>query len=98
MVFNAIDRGIVEQLFDKSISNVKTSVNVARDEMFKNGLYDKDGNDLALGFEIGIIHASFIAGFPMRNGRPLNSEEVKELFRITKEHLGRLKEAIFQCG
>ena len=98
MIFNAFDRGVLEQLFDGSVSGMKTNVDVARDEMFKNMLNDKDGVDLALGFAIGTLHTSFIVGFRQRNGRSLNHDEIMELMSITKSHLGKLKEAIFQCG
>jgi len=98
MVLTAFDRRILEQLFDESILSMKHDVDVARDEMFENILNDKDGADLALGFAIGTIHTSFIVGFRQRNGRSLNHDELIELMYITKNHLGQLKEAIFQCG
>jgi len=98
MVFNTFDRGVLEQLFEQSVSGMKKNVEVARDEMFKNVLNDKDGMDLALGISLGMIHTSFTVGFKQRNGRYLNSEETTELMTITKDHLPKLKEAIFQCG
>jgi len=98
MVLTAFDRGILQQLFDESVLSMKLDVGVARDEMFKNILNDKDGADLALGFAIGTIHTSFIIEFRRRNGRSLNHDELMELMYITKNHLGQLKEAIFQCG
>jgi len=98
MVLNAFDRRILEQLFDESVLSMKLDVGVARDEMFENILNDKDGADLALGFAIGTIHTSFIIEFRRRNGRSLNRDELTELMYITKNHLGQLKEAIFQCG
>jgi len=98
MVLNAFDRRVLEQLFDESVVNMKLDVDVARNKMFENILNDKDGVDLALGFAIGTIHTSFIVGFRQRNGRTLNQDESMELMYITKNHLGQLKEAIFQCG
>jgi len=98
MVLTAFDRGALEQLFDESVLNMKLDVDVARNEMFENILNDKDGVDLALGFAIGTIHTAFIVGFRQRNGRSLNHDELMELMHITKNHLGQLKEAIFQCG
>ncbi len=98
MVLTAFDRGVLEQLFDESVLNMKLDVDVARNEMFENILNDKDGVDLALGFAIGTIHTSFIVGFRQRNGRSLNHDELMELMYITKNHLGQIKEAIFQCG
>ena len=98
MVLTAFDRGILEQLFDESVLSMKLDVDVARNEMFENILNDKDGVDLALGFAIGRIHTSFIVGFRQRNCRSLNHDELMELMNITKNHLGQLKEAIFQCG
>ena len=97
MVLTAFDKGILEQLFDESVLGIKRDVDVARDEMFENILNDKDGTDLALGFAIGTIHTSFITGFRRRNGRSLNHDELMELMHITKNHLDKLKEAIFQC-
>ena len=98
MVLNAFDKGVLEQLFDESVSHMKLDVDVARNEMFENILNDKDGGDLALGFAIGTIHTAFIVGFRQRNGRSLNQDESMELMHITKNHLSILKEAIFQCG
>jgi len=98
MVLNAFDKRVLEQLFDESVLHMKIDVVVARDEIFENILNDKDGADLALGFAIGTIHTAFIVGFRQRNGRSLNHDESMELMRITKNHLGQLKEAIFQCG
>jgi len=71
---------------------------VARDEKFRSGLNDKNGDDLALGLAIGNIHTVFFIGFRQRNGRILNSQEMDELFRITFNKIPQLKEAIFQCG
>ncbi len=98
MIFNEFDRGVLENLFEISIRDMEINVDVARDEMFRSVLNDKDGVDLALGIVIGTIHTLFISGFKLRNGRKLNSEENIELFRITKSKLGQLREAIFQCG
>ena len=97
MIFNEFDRGVLENLFEISIRDMEINVDVARDEMFRSVLNDKDGVDLALGIVIGTIHTLFISGFKLRNGRKLNSEENIELFRITKSKLGQLREAIFQC-
>jgi len=98
MIFNKFDRGVLENLFKISIRDMEINVDVARDEMFRSVLNDKDGVDLALGIVIGTIHTLFISGFKLRTGRKLNSEENIELFRITKSKLGQLREAIFQCG
>jgi len=98
MVLTGFDRGVLEQLFDESLLSMKLDVDVARNEMFKNILNDKDGADLALGFAIGTIHTAFIIEFRRRSGRSLNHDELMEMMDITKNHLAQLKEAIFQCG
>ena len=98
MVFNQADHQILEQLFNYSISDMKPIIGVARDEKFRSGLNDKNGDDLALGLVIGNIHTSFYAGFKQRNGRTLDSQEIEELFSITFSKIPQLKEAIFQCG
>ena len=98
MIFNEFDRGVLENLFESGIRDMEINVDVARDEMFRSVLNDKDGVDLALGIVIGTIYTSFISGFKLRNGRKLNLEENIELLRITKSKLGQLREAIFQCG
>ena len=98
MIFNTFDRGVLENLFEVSIRDMEVNVDVARDEMFRSVLNDKDGVDLALGIVLGTIHTAFIAGFNTRNGRKMTSEEKNELWKITKTKLGQLREAIFQCG
>ncbi len=98
MVLTCFDRRVLEQLFDESVLSMKLDVDVARNEMFKNILNDKDGADLALGFAIGTIHTAFIIEFRRRSGRSLNHDELMEMMDITKNHLAQLKEAIFQCG
>lgn len=98
MVFEAFDRGVLEQLFENSISHMKTTVDLTRDQIFRNVLNDKDGVDLALGLELGVIHTSFMTGFKQRHNRSLNSDEKSELLKITQSKLGQLKEAIFKCG
>ena len=98
MTFSVIDRGILEELFNFSISDMKTVVELTRDDIFHNILNDKDGVDLALGLSLGNIHTSFIVGFRQRKGRILDSGERKELLGITLSKLPQLKEAIFQCG
>ena len=98
MIFNTFDRGVLENLFEISIRDMEINVDVARDEVFRSVLNDKDGVDLALGIALGTIHTSFIAGFRQRNGRKMTSEEKNELWKITETKLGQLREAIFQCG
>ena len=52
MIFNEFDRGVLENLFEISIRDMEINVDVARDEMFRSVLNDKDGVDLALGIVI----------------------------------------------
>jgi len=98
MLFEALDREVLEKLFDYSITNMKTNVKIARNEIFRNILNDKDGVDLALGLTLGIIHMSFMDGFKLRHNRVLNPAENEELLTITGSKLKQLKEAIFKCG
>lgn len=98
MSFEASEREVLEKLFDYAIANVKTNVKIARNEIFRNSLNDKDGVDLALGLTLGIIHMSFMDGFQSRHHRTLNHEENEELLVITGSKLKQLKEAIFKCG
>lgn len=98
MPFEASDREILEKLFDYAIANVKTNVKIARNQIFRNSLNDKDGVDLALGLTLGIIHFSFMDGFQSRHNRTLNHDENEELLVITGSKLKQLKEAIFKCG
>ncbi len=98
MPFETSDKAVLEKLFDYAITNIKTSVKTARNEIFRDALNDKDGVDLALGLTLGILHMSFMEGFESRHNRTLNHEENEELLVITGTKLRQLKEAIFKCG
>ena len=99
MIFNAVDRGVLENLFEVSIKNMKINVDVAREKMFHVVLNDKDGVDLALGMVIGTIHTSFIAGFRQRNGRKMTTEGKKcRQCGSSNVHVSQINRICMDCG
>ena len=98
MVLNPTQRGILEQLIDHTVKDMRVTVEFVRGDRYSKILKDKNGDDFVLGFVYGRIDSTFKATFVATQNRLLSTEELLEIENIIYNRMDELKEAIFRCG
>ena len=98
MALSSFDRGILNQIIDNIVKDIRSVVEFARIPELRSMFKDRDGFDFSLGVAVTEINMAFIAGFKKRNERELNKEEKAELFNFFGTRIYEIKEAIFKCG
>ena len=98
MVLNPADRGILEQLIDQAVKDMRMTVQFVRSDRYSKIIKDKNGEDFILGFVFGRIDTTFKATFITTQDRILSKQEILEVENIIYNRIHELKEAIFKCG
>ena len=98
MALSSFDRGILNQIIDNIVKDIRSVVEFARIPELRSMFKDRDGFDFSLGVAVTEINMMFVEGFKLRNKRELNKEEKAELFNFFGTRMYEIKEAIFKCG
>ena len=98
MVLDPTQRGILEQLIDQAVKDMRMTVEFVRWDRYSKILKDKNAEDFILGFVYGRIDTTFKATFIATQDRILSKEEMLEVENTIYNRIDELKEAIFKCG
>ena len=98
MALSNEERGYLEKRIDKSIKEIKSTIEIARTENNRKEWQIQNDGDFALGWEMGVIFDNFALYITnSRQSRP-DDEDIEQAVQIVTKRVREIKEAIFKCG
>jgi len=98
MALSNDERGYLEKRIDKSINEVKGTIEIARTENNRKEWQIQNDGDFALGWEMGVIFDNFALYLTMSRQRNPEQEDIEQAVQIITKRVREIKEAIFKCG
>jgi hypothetical protein len=87
-------RGSLDQIIDQMVSSLPITLSWLREAGLKANLHIDNEKDYALGYAHGVIKASFLSTFFMRNKRQPEAEETIEADTIIYKRTAELRDSI----
>jgi hypothetical protein len=87
-------RGSLDQIIDQMVSSLPITLSWLREAGLKANLHIDNEKDYALGYAHGVIKASFLSTFFMRNKRQPEAEETIEADTIIYKRTVELRNSI----
>ena len=98
MELSTLDRGQLEKIIDRIISEAGNDVKVYRQPEIKKIFMIQREEDFVLGWSIGTIVADFSNYFALANKRMITLEELVEILKIISVRIREIREEIFKTG
>jgi len=98
MVLDEFDRGYLENLIDREIKLVPSTMELARMPRYQKEWQIKSDADLVLGWAVGDIFTGFGMYYSNLHKETLPSEDLDQAVDIVIKRVREIREAIFKCG
>jgi len=98
MVLDEHDRGFLENLIDREIKEVPSTMQLARTPLYQKEWQIKSAADLVLGWTIGVIFTQFGMYYINLHKGILPQEDLDQSVDIVTKRVREIREAIFKCG
>jgi len=98
MVLDDKDRGFLENIIDNVISQIPSTVDMARTISKVRQFQIENPNDFVLGMAWGEIFKTFSGYYAQIHSRVMTDEESNKVADIIENRTKEIKEAIFKCG
>lgn len=97
MELDQVDRNFLEKEISRAISDVKSTVEIARNEEYRKFTPITNESDFIFGWTLGQIERGFLYFFLIRHGRNANESEIKEAISKINIRSKEIKDVIFSC-
>jgi len=98
MPLSTLDRGQLEKIIDRVISDVGDGMKVYRQPELKKKFMIQREEDFALGWSLGTIVSDFSNYFAFVNRRMITLEELLELMKIVSVRTREIRDEIVKTG
>jgi len=98
MALSDEERGFLEKLIDGSIKEIKSTIDIARNESNRKEWQIQNDGDFALGWAMGTIFDNFALYLTNSRQRNPEHEDIEQAVEIITKRVREIKEAIFKCG
>lgn len=98
MVLDEYDRGYLENLIDREIKLVPSTMELARMPRYQKEWQIKSDADLVLGWAVGDIFTGFGMYYANLHKETLPPEDLDQAVDIVIKRVREIREAIFKCG
>ena len=97
MVLDQVDRDFLEKEIDRAASDVKSTIEIARNEEYRKLTQIANESDFTFGWALGQIVRGFSYFFLIRHGRNANESEIEEVVNRVNTRSKEIKDAICSC-
>ena len=98
MVLDERDRGYLENLIDREIALVPSTMELARTPGYQKEWQIQSDADLVLGWAVGDIFTGFGMYYTNLHKITLTPEDLAQVVTIVIKRVREIREAIFKCG
>ena len=97
MGLDQVDSNFVEKEIDRAVSDVKSTIEMARNEKYRKFTQVTNESDFTFGWALGQIVRGFLYFFLIRHGIQANESEIEEAVSRVNTRSKEIKEAILGC-
>ena|SRR3989442_345801 len=98
MELDQVDKGFLEKEIDRTVENVKSTIEMARNEEYRKFTQIINESDFVFGWSLDQIVQGFTYFFLIRHGRHLTESESNEVVSRVNTRSNEIKDAILSCG